>query len=505
MKTSRADEEPHAAASSGADSSAQVEVSSEGGVLSQGEISSQGEVSMHGAASSHREVSTHRVLNRTNLLLVALGLASLALYRYGVGFDLTRTPFRIVPFLKLALAQSALAAFAAWIVWRARSARSTFIIVIVFAALFRLSVMFAPPQLSDDIYRYIWDGRVQAAGVNPYRHIPADDALKSLRDADIYTHINRRDYAQTIYPPLAQIFFFLTTRVSEGVWWMKASMILFEGVGLYALTLLLASFKVARERVIVAAWHPLAVWEVAGSGHLDALVLAFVALALVARRRGRESLTGALLAAAVLVKLFPVVLFPALYRRWGWRMPLAFCVTLVAGYAPYLSVGARRVVGYLPGYAGEEGLESGARFFLLQLARTLFGERHAPSAAYYVFAFVVLGALAAWCFFKRELNERDYVRRAALLATAFTVLLSPHYSWYFVWLVPFLCFAGAQTFAPLLYLTTACFMLYGTWLGDAPADMLRLNACIYLPPALLLLISYLRRGAKAPDTLTATT
>jgi len=493
VKTSRADEEPHAAASSGADSSAQVEVSS------------QGEVSVRSAASSHREVSAHRVLSRTNLLLVALGLASLALYRYGVEFDLTRTPFRIVPFLKIALAQSALAACAAWIVWRARPMRSTLVIVLVFAALFRLSVMFAPPQLSDDIYRYVWDGRVQAAGVNPYRYIPADDALKSLRDADVYTHINRRDYAQTIYPPLAQMFFFLTTRVSEGVVWMKASMILFEGVGLYALALLLASFKVPRERVIVAAWHPLVVWEVAGSGHLDALVLALVVLALVARRRGRESLTGVLLAAAVLVKLFPVVLFPALYRRWGWRMPLAFCVTLVAGYAPYLSVGARRVVGYLPGYAGEEGLESGARFFLLQLTRTLFGAGHVPSAAYYVFAFVVLGALAAWSLFRRELKERDYVRRAALLAAAFTVLLSPHYSWYFVWLVPFLCFAGAQAFAPLLYLTAACFMLYGTWLGDAPADMLRLNACIYLPPALLLLISYLRLGAGASHTLTTTT
>lgn len=485
MKVSRANDEPQAAPSSGA-------------------ASSDGEVSF-GAASTRVGVSTHRALSRTNLLLAALGLASLALYRYGVKFDLTRAPFQIIPFLKIALAQCALAALAAWIVWRARPSRSTFIIVIVFAALFRLSVLFAPPHLSDDIYRYIWDGRVQAAGLNPYRYIPADDALRSLRDADIYTHINRRDYAPTIYPPLAQMFFFLTTRASEEVVWMKASMILFEGVGLYALTVLLASFKVPRERVLVAAWHPLVVWEVAGSGHLDALVVAFVALALVARRRGRESLTGVLLAAAVLVKLFPVVLFPALYRRWGWRMPLAFCVTLVAGYAPYLSVGARRALGYLPGYASEEGLESGERFFLLQLARILFGEQHAPRAAYYVFALVVLGALAAWSLFRRESGERDYVRRAALLATAFTVLLSPHYSWYFVWLVPFACFVSAQTFAPLLYLTAACFMLYGTWLGDAPAEMLRLNACIYVPPALLLLISYRRRGAAPSGALTATT
>ena len=256
--------------------------------------------------------------------------------------------------------------------------------------------------------------------------------------------------------------------------------------------------------MLLAAWHPLAVWEIAGNGHLDALVFAFVAFALVAHRKGRESLTGALLASAVLVKLFPLVLFPAFYRRRSWRLPLAFCAVLVAGYVPYLSVGARRVVGYLPGYAEEEGLQSGARFFLLQLARAFSGGAHVPRAAYVVFAVLVLGALAAWCVLARESNERDYVRRAALLAVVFTVLLSPHYSWYFVWLVPFLCFVEAKYLAPLLTLTAASFMLYGTWLGDAPAQMLRLNLCIYLPPVLLLLLSLVRRGAKTVDPLTNT-
>ncbi|HYO99067.1 MAG TPA: glycosyltransferase family 87 protein [Pyrinomonadaceae bacterium] len=471
-----------------------------------GEDSTHDEVSAHGAASTHGAMSSHRVLSRTNLLLVALGLASLALYRYGVKFDRARPLSEIVWFIKLALAQCALAACAAWLVWRGREVRSMLIILIVFAALFRLSVLFTPPQLSDDIYRYIWDGRVQAARVNPYRYIPADDALRFLRDPDIYPNINRRDFAPTIYPPLAQMIFFLATRVSEQVVWMKVVMVLFEGVGLYALSALLASFGWPRQRVLVAAaWHPLAVWEIAGSGHLDALVVAFVALALVARRRGREGLTGVLLASAVLVKLFPVVLFPALYRRWGWRMPLAFCATLVAGYLPYIRVGARRVLGYLPGYAGEEGLQSGERFFVLQLAGTLFGEQPVARAAYFVFAFLILGALGAWCLFRRELKAHDYARRAALLATAFTVLLSPHYSWYFVWLVPFLCLVPAKSFAPLVYLTAACFMLYGTWLGDAPAQMLRLNACIYLPPVLLLLpYFYRRRGARDVDALTAT-
>jgi hypothetical protein len=457
------------------------------------------------ASSQRGEVAARRGAVWTNLPLVALGVASLALYGYGLDFDKSHK-LQIVWFIKIALAQCALYALAAWLVWRAGARRSTLLVVVAFAALFRLGVLFAPPLLSDDVYRYVWDGRVQAAGVNPYRHVPADDALAPLRDADIYPNINRRDYAPTIYPPLAQAIFFLATRVSESVVWMKFVMVLFEAAGLGALAALLASFKLPPQRVLLAAWHPLAVWEVANGGHLDALVICFVALALLARRKGRDGLTGALLASAVLVKLFPLVLLPAFYRRGSWRMPLVFCVTLAAGYAPYLSVGARRVLGYLPGYAGEEGLRSGERFFPLQLARALFGGARLPGAAYVAFALLALGALAAWCVLRRERDERDYARRAALLATAFTVLLSPHYTWYFAWLVAFLCVAGARTLAPLLCLTAASFMLYGTWLGDAPEQMLWLNASIYLPPAAVLLVtSYRRRGTRTIDNLRAAT
>jgi hypothetical protein len=157
-------------------------------------------------------------------------------------------------------------------------------------------------------------------------------------------------------------------------------------------------------------------------------------------------------------------------------------------------VGAGRVLGYLPGYAGEEGLHSGERYFLLQAVRGLFGEVRGASVAYVAFALVVMAALGAWCLLKRESGERDYAGRAALLATAFTVLLSPHYTWYFAWLAAFLCVVRVGFIAPLMCLTVAAFMLYGTWLGDAPADMLRLNACIYLPPAVLLVASYLKRA-----------
>ncbi|MGI9165325.1 MAG: hypothetical protein ACR2G5_02885 [Pyrinomonadaceae bacterium] len=204
-----------------------------------------------------------RPLKWIHSLLIVLGGASLLLYRVSLrakgGDD-------IEWFIKVALCQSLIYLLAVWIIFHARSSRSTLVLVIVFAALFRLNILFAPPYLSDDIYRYVWDGRVQATGVNPYRYIPADEALAPLRDQKIHPKINRRDYAPTIYPPGAQIIYFLATRVSEHVTWMKVVMLGFEAVAIWALLQLLTSFNLPRQRVLIYAWHPLLVWELPAAG-----------------------------------------------------------------------------------------------------------------------------------------------------------------------------------------------------------------------------------------------
>src|SRR5258708_16237973 len=159
-----------------------------------------------------------KTLTVTNVLLAVIGAILLILYRIGLH---SRGVTDIVWFIKLALLQSLLYLIAAWLIVRAGSARSTLIIVLVLAGIFRLSIVFAPPYLSDDIYRYVWDGRVQAAGINPYRYIPADEHLQSLRDEKIYLKINQRDYAHTMYPPAAESMYFLTTRLSESLTCMK--------------------------------------------------------------------------------------------------------------------------------------------------------------------------------------------------------------------------------------------------------------------------------------------
>ncbi|MDQ3014190.1 MAG: DUF2029 domain-containing protein, partial [Acidobacteriota bacterium] len=434
-----------------------------------------------------RGILKHQVIS-THLPLVLIGGALVALYRGAM--DARDT---ITHFLSFVLAQVVLYFLAIWIIHRARASRSTLVLVIAFAALFRLSILFQPPYLSDDMYRYIWDGRVQEAGINPYRYVPADEQLEFLRDETIYPEINRSDYAHTIYPPLAQFIYLIVTRVSQTVTWMKTALVGFEIVAICALMALLASFGWPRQRVLIYAWHPLIVWEIAGSGHIDAAAIAFISLALLARRHNRDALTGVALACAALVKLYPLVLLPALFRRWRWRMPVAFAATFIIAYLPYLSVGVKGVLGFLPDYTDEEGLQDGDRFFALNSARWLLGETPVPTWIYGGVALTVLALLAARALFRHQREPQDYILNALAIAAAFTTLLSPQYAWYFTWTVPFLCFTAFFAWMPVFYLTTASFILYRLWINDQPNLDIKLGTLLYLPAAIFLVATFMRR------------
>ncbi|HEY4470019.1 MAG TPA: glycosyltransferase 87 family protein, partial [Stellaceae bacterium] len=305
-------------------------------------------------------------------------------------------------FLAAALLQGAVYLVAVWSVWRLGSSRRVVLGIAAIAVLMRIPVVLSPPYLSTDVYRYVWDGRVIAAGINPYRYVPADPHLEALRDPDIFPSINRADSAVTIYPPLAEVIFLAVTRVSESVTAMKAAMVGFEMITFVLLVSLLVAEGLPAGRVAVYAWHPLALWEFAGSGHIDAALIALIVAALWAVRHGRGGLAGLFLAGATLTKLYPAVLLPAFYRRWGWAMPLVFGAAIIIGYLPFIGVGWR-VFGFLPGYAGEEGFDAGgAGFYLLSLLRHVPPLAALSGQAYVIGAAALLVALAAAIMLTRD-------------------------------------------------------------------------------------------------------
>jgi len=367
--------------------------------------------------------------------------------------------------------------------------RFTFPLILTVAIACRFADLFAEPYLSTDIYRYVWDGIVQHAHISPYRYVPGDPALAFLRvpHQDIFNNINRRNYAHTIYPPAAQALFCLITWISPTITFMKTVMVLFEGVTVYALVTLLHYLGVRREQTLLYAWCPLLIWEVAGSGHLDSAAMAFIALALLVRYRKQPVLTGLFLAIAILLKFYPVVLLPALYRRGDFKMPATVAAVIALGYAAYSSAGML-VFGFLGGYVKEEGVATGTRYFLLELGQRIPGLHNLTTIAYFFFCAAVFAVILWWCWQTADQQGSDklkhfsaggdaaFVPPAFALATALMFLFSPHYAWYILWLVPFFTLMPNL---PILTYLLGFFYLYTTALAEPGPKMFLANEILY--------------------------
>ena len=392
----------------------------------------------------------------------------------------------------VALLQAAPYALAAWLVIKAKpdgmdSGRALATILILGLAM-RLPLLPGWP-VSTDMFRYVWDGRVQGAGINPYLYVPADAALSGLRDGAIYPYINRADYAPTIYPPMSQIVFYLITRISESIVFMKAVLVAFEALAAWAILQLLAARGLPRSWVLLYAWHPLPIWEFARSGHIDIVAIAFLLLAFVAIERRLPILAGVALGAGVLVKYAPVVTGPALYKRWDWRLPAAFVATVALLYLPYIGVGAK-VFGFLGQYVSEEGIDKGSGIFLWQLLGVILPLSAAAFPLYVAAVALIMATLALFVILREPRPGAD-LAGGMLLAVAFTNLLSPHYAWYFAWLVPFLCIYPV---IGVVYLTCAASYLYFAHWPPTVSE----GAVIYGPCLLLLAaeLAFRRRRDK---------
>jgi hypothetical protein len=381
------------------------------------------------------------------------------------------------------------------------------LIILIGGALFRsVLVPLDPPQLSTDIYRYIWDGRLQGAGMNPYLYLPVDPQLAGLRDDNIYPNINRREYAHTIYPPVAQAFFFVVTRVTQSIPGFKGALVLVELVTMGLVAATLRAIGQPAERVIAYAWHPLPIFEFAGAGHIDALMICFIALALFTRANQKFGIAGFAIGAATLVKFFPVVLLPAIYQRWDKKLPIAFAITIVVCYLPYVFGAGVRVLGFLPQYAKEEGLLNGAGYYLLVLIDYILGwcgvVHELPPAVFTSIALAGLGVIAIWAFNRqpplgREDSETpdQWIFSAFVLALTFSILLSPEYPWYYSWLALFLCFVPNSA---VLALTLITWPLYRVLFEQSADDFFRFQSRVFLPFFALLVLSWIlrKRGLK---------
>ena len=350
--------------------------------------------------------------------------------------------------------------------------------VLAVAVATRIALLPVPPSLSDDLYRYVWEGRVLLHGGNPWRQSPLDPALMSLRDTRIFPAVNHPELA-TIYPPLAEAGFALVAAISPTVWAFKLWVIGHD----LALVALLGALMRAHGRspawAAVYAWNPLALVEYAGSGHNDPTAMVWLAAALLLAR-ARPNLSALALAAGALVKLAPLLVLPFLWRGWRWPARLTAAATLALGLSWFVLQARGAAHSGLFAYGAT--WRNNDSLFALVAPLGARGGRIAALAA--LAAFVTLAMVGG----ADALRGTRHAMRAGFL-------LSPvAHPWYQGW---FLMLEPLGPSAPWLLLSATAILSYGLFAPPSEGRDFHLpgawRALAYGMPALLALALAARR------------
>ena len=327
-------------------------------------------------------------------------------------------------------------------------------LVLAIGLLARVCVMPADPSLSEDVYRYLWDGRLVAQGVNPFPHAPADPALGRFH-GDLSHRLNHAE-VRTIYPPAAQLLFGVTARVAPtpGAW--KFVLLALELALVIGLLELLRGRGLPPRRLLLYYWNPLVIVETYGSGHLDLAAAAFLVLAIALIEARRAFPAGIAFALAVLTKWVAVLLAPWLLRRRAWLLLAAAAGTAAILFAPFWEAGSSLWTGLIT-YARHWEF-NGALYRVLQSLGIADGATRKLLAAGLVAA--TLGI---------AVRVRTAPGAAFATMTAFLVLSPTVFPWYAVPAVAFLPLyadAGLLVFSGLLALSYVPLPLYratGLW------------------------------------------
>jgi hypothetical protein len=402
------------------------------------------------------------------LRVVAIGLA-LAV-QAGLILLLVRPaldPARIRP---LPLLIGAWLAFigAAWLL-RKVPLRASVVLIVLGGIALQLTAVSAPPQNSNDLYRYIWDGRVQAAGVDPYQYVPTASQLTGLRDEFLFhpraqycvsqsyvsshpaaelaagcTAINRPT-VPTIYPPVAEAYFLGVHYLPAG---SDSSTPIQATTALIAVLitvlLLFGTRRLGRDPRTAALWSwcPMVALEAGNSAHVDVVAVAITTAAMIllatARSTRRTVLGGILLGLAIATKPTPALTLPGLLARGhGTRRRLfpiiaAASSAFIAVYVPHVLAVGSKVIGFLPGYLQQEDYTKGTRYGIIGLL--VIG----PLASAVAVLILVAVALAILQF-----GDPGRPWRGALMMTAAALAVTtPHYQWYALMLVMLVALDG---------------------------------------------------------------
>ena len=420
-------------------------------------------------------------MNRDRVVLIAAA-AALVVSMAAIG-GLPSPHTRIVSFLTLYSVAFVVYLFAARTVLRAAScARGIPVFIVAVSALAHAAVIPARPDLSTDVYRYAWEGRVILDGHDPFTVSPQDTALAHLRNAD-YGQIGHPNLP-TIYPPLAQGVFAVAALVHPGVTMLKIIFSLFNLGTVWLLFRWLRLRGRAEAHALVFAWNPLVIVETGHSGHVDAMAAFFLVLALYLWQSERRVWSGLVLGASVLVKYVALAAVPWFVRRRHFVVVAVMVLVLAVGYVPFLSAGARLFTS-LREYSAHWWFNGPPYMALSGFLGSADVARRLLAAGGIAFAIAAAH------------RERDFARYAFLVLGCILFVSPTVYPWYLMWILPLLCLFPSRAwiaFSGLVMLSYGVWNVYaesGAWV--VPTWLLALE---YAPFYILLLAGLARANRR---------
>ncbi len=214
------------------------------------------------------------------------------------------------------------------------------------AIIFRMVLIPIHPVGSDDYYRYIWDGKVMSAGINPYRYSPVDQALAQLHSNVLPSRINFADM-KTLYPPLAEILFYLAYKISgENFLGIKLLLFIFDLMTIFGIFLIIRKLNMSYKNILIYALCPLPLFQFFIDGHVDGFGITFLIFSLFLYLDDKKVLSYLLIGLSASIKPLSLILIPILFfheKTLRQRIKVVFVPTMVCGfvYLPFIFSGAR--------------------------------------------------------------------------------------------------------------------------------------------------------------------
>jgi alpha-1,6-mannosyltransferase len=376
-------------------------------------------------------------------ILFAIALALGGIFR----FIAHRQPLeeRVPEFIGLMLLAGALYLVSVYIVLRYKNVPSALFVILGATVVFRLFFLPLSPTLSEDVYRYQWEGRVVRAHLNPYTVYPAMPGLIWAQDPE--HPVKTGNTTPTLYPPISEVVFSLLHTAAG----YKQLFTVLDIATVALLLVILSATNRPLQHVLIYAWNPAVLIAFSLSGHNDSLAVVTLLGAIFLIIGGRGVLSIGFLAISTLSKFFPIFLLPAFLRRSRRSLAGIFVGVILLGYLPFLSAQGHLFRG-LSDFAGRwEGNDSLNSLFLIAGNST----RQAQFVAGVILLLLIIYVLKA----RMEIFRGGLVILAGLL-----FLSSNAFPWYFTWIVPFLCFSPSPA---LLLLTVTCVLGYSPVIGYA--------------------------------------